>query len=140
MKELFQKNAEKIRFLVVGGLNTAFDFILLFLFVGLGIDKFIANYLSTGSAMVLSFFLNRSFTFKNTDARKKRQFALFLLVTITGMWAIQPLVIWVVTSFLDSAALSTEGSLFIAKVIATIASLMWNYLLYSKLVFKKSSQ
>lgn len=140
MKELFQKNAEKIRFLVVGGLNTAFDFILLFLFVGLGIDKFIANYLSTGSAMVLSFFLNRSFTFKNTDARKKRQFALFLLVTITGMWAIQPLVIWVVTSFLDNAALSTEGSLFIAKVIATIASLMWNYLLYSKLVFKKSGQ
>ena len=140
MKELFQKNAEKIRFLIVGGLNTAFDFILLFLFVGLGVDKFIANYLSTGAAMILSFFLNKSFTFKNTDKRAKRQFALFLLVTITGMWAIQPLIIWIVTNFLDGVALSDGGILFVAKVIATIASLIWNYLLYSKLVFKKGQE
>lgn len=140
MKELFRKNAEKIRFLIVGGLNTALDFILLFVFVNFGIDKFIANYISTGVSMIFSFFVNKSFTFKNTDKRAKRQFALFLLVTITGLWALQPLIIWIVTNFLDGVALSDDGKLFIAKVIATIGSLIWNYLLYSKLVFKKGQE
>lgn len=137
MEKLLKKHAQKIRFVIVGGLNTVLDFALLFLFVNLGINKFIANYLSTGISMVFSFFVNKSFTFKHKEGNAKKQFVLFLVITIAGLWVIQPIVIWIVTGMISPFLDNSQVILFIAKVIATGASLVWNYLLYSKLVFKK---
>ena len=137
MEALIKKHIEKIKFLIVGGANTVLDFALLFLFVGLGIDKIVANYFSTGISMVFSFFVNKSFTFKDKSEKKKRQFALFLIVTITGLWALQPLIIWGITTLLAPYVTNAEFNLLIAKIIATIATLIWNYLFYSRIVFKK---
>jgi len=138
MEKLLKKHAEKFRYLLVGGLNTLLDFVLLFAFVSLGIDKIVANYFSTGIAMVFSFFANKSFTFKDTHGSHKRQFVLFIVVTIIGIWVIQPLVIWGVTSLLEAHIANHLILLFFAKVIATCASLVWNYMLYSRLVFRKA--
>lgn len=135
---LIKKHAQKVRFMIVGGANTALDFILLFLFTGLGVDKIVANYFSTGISLVFSFFVNKSFTFKNKSGNAKKQFALFLIVTIIGLWAIQPIIIWVSTNSLAAYITNEPLNLFVAKLIATIASLIWNYLLYSRLVFKKT--
>ena len=62
MEKLRKKHAEKIRYLLVGGFNTLLDFVLLFTFVALGVDKILANYFSTGVSMIVSFFINKSFT------------------------------------------------------------------------------
>lgn len=137
MEKLLRNHAEKIRYMLVGGFNTLLDFVLLFFFVSLGIDKIPANYISTGIAMVISFFANKSFTFKDTNARKKRQFTLFIAVTVVGMWVIQPVVIWLSSLALESYTSNESLSLFIAKLVATGASLVWNYYLYSRVVFKK---
>ena len=137
MEKLLKNHAEKFRYLIVGVGNTALDFILLFFFVGLGLDKIPANFISTGITMVISFFVNKSFTFKDTDASSKRKFFLFIIVTMTGMWVIQPVLIWGVSSVLDPYVESASILLFIAKLIATGGSLVWNYLLYSRVVFKK---
>jgi len=137
MQELFKKHAQKIRFGIVGAGNTAFDFAVLFLLVFLGVDKIVANYISTGVAFILSFFVNKSFTFKSKGGNVKKQFALFIIITIIGLWVIQPLVIAGITAVLASSSLNDSIILFIAKIIATVASLIWNYLFYSRLVFKK---
>jgi len=137
VEQLRKKHAQKIRYGIVGGFNTALDFALLFIFVALGINKIPANYLSTGVSMVFSFYGNRRFTFKHTTGKKHHQFALFVIVTVIGVWVIQPLVIWAVTHLLSFHLSSASLQLFVAKVIATGASLVWNYLLYSRLVFKK---
>ena len=130
MEELLKKHAKKLRFTIVGGVNTAIDFGILFLLAGLGIDKIIANYISTSIALTFSFFANKKYTFKS-QASAKRQIAPFLIVTLIGLWAIQPLIIWAyTTTFGDSSS-----ALFIAKLLATVASLVWNYLLYSRVVF-----
>ena len=134
--ELIKKHAQKIRFGIVGLANTALDFILLFLFVGLGLDKIPANYLSTGISFIFSFFVNKKFTFKSTTGNAKKQFAIFLVVTMIGLWIIQPLVIASVDATLAATGWSEAIILFVAKVIATVASLIWNYLFYSRLVFK----
>jgi putative flippase GtrA len=139
MEKFREKHADKLRFAIVGGANTALDFILLFLFVNLGVDKILANYFSTGASLIFSFFANKSFTFKNKTGNAKKQFAAFLLVTITGLWVLQPIIIWLVTSMLESQITNESILLFIAKLIATIGSLIWNYLLYSRLVFKKDA-
>jgi putative flippase GtrA len=140
MENFRQKHADKLRFALVGGANTALDFILLFLFVNLGVNKIVANYFSTGISLIFSFFANKSFTFKNKTGNAKKQFGIFLLVTITGLWVLQPLIIWAVTSILESYVLNESALLFIAKLIATVASLVWNYFLYSRLVFKKATE
>ena len=57
MEKLLKKHAEKIRFALVGGFNTALDFIILFGLVALGLDKIPANYISTTVTMVISFFI-----------------------------------------------------------------------------------
>jgi putative flippase GtrA len=137
MEKFQEKHGNKLRFVIVGGANTALDFLLLFLFVNLGVNKIGANYLSTGISLVFSFFANKSFTFKNKSANAKKQFGIFLLVTITGLWVIQPLIIWAVTSVLESYVTNDSALLFVAKLIATVASLTWNYFFYSRLVFKK---
>ena len=137
MEKFREKHGDKLRFAVVGGANTALDFILLFLFVNLGVDKILANYFSTGASLIFSFFANKSFTFKNKTGNAKKQFAAFLIVTITGLWILQPIIIWIVTSALEVHISNDSILLFIAKLIATVGSLIWNYLLYSRLVFKK---
>jgi putative flippase GtrA len=134
--ELAKKHAQKIRFAIVGAANTALDFALLFLFVGLGIDKIPANYLSTGISFIFSFFVNKSFTFKNKSGNAKKQFVLFIIITIIGLWVIQPLIITAVAAMLAGTSWASALILFVAKIIATLASLVWNYILYSKIVFK----
>lgn len=138
MEQLLKKHAEKIRFAIVGGVNTILDFGLLFLFTFLGVDKIIANYFSTGIALIFSFFANKSFTFKHKGGNAKKQFILFLVITLTGLWILQPLIIWISTTSLEAYLTNEALNLFVAKLIATIASLIWNYLLYSRLVFKKN--
>lgn len=131
MEKIIQNHAKKIRFVLVGGTNTVIDFSLLFGLTLLGVDKIIANYISTSVALVFSFFANKSFTFKDTSRNGRRQFVLFLIVTLVGLWIIQPSIILAYTSVFDD----TPTSLFVAKLIATIVTLVWNYLLYSRLVF-----
>lgn len=133
MKELLRKHESKIRFAIVGGTNTAIDFGILFLLHGLGFNKYIANIISTSVAFVFSFFANRSFTFK-TKGNAKKQFIPFLVVTLIGLWILQPAVIWTVSLLLHS--FDETLTLFIAKLVATVVSLIWNYLLYSRVVFK----
>lgn len=138
--ELIKKHAEKIRFGIVGLANTALDFLILFILVGLGVDKIIANYFSTGISFIFSFFVNKKFTFKSTSGNAKRQFLLFLIITIIGLWGIQPLVIIGVSWVLSGTGWASPIILFAAKIIATVASLIWNYLFYSRIVFKKVAQ
>ena len=133
MKELLKKHESKFRYALVGGANTAIDFVLLFILNSAGMNKYIANYISTSIAFLFSFFSNRSFAFKSTGNAKK-QFVSFTLVTLFGLWVLQPVVIWLITPLLGSFDQSV--GLFIAKVLATGVSLVWNYLFYSRLVFK----
>lgn len=138
MEKLLKKHAEKIRFIIVGGVNTALDFGILFFLTFLGMDKIVANYFSTGIALIFSFFANKTFTFKHTTGNAKKQFAYFLVITLFGLWVIQPLVIWGSTSLLEPFIPNETINLFVAKLIATVASLIWNYILYSRIVFKKA--
>jgi putative flippase GtrA len=136
--EIFRKkHAEKIRYAFVGATNTAIDFGLLFFLSGIGIDKLASNYISTSAAFLFSFVVNKNYTFKSKGASTRREFGLFTLVTLTGLWILQPLIIAFTLSLADTFALNDQLGLAIAKLLATVVTLIWNYLLYSKVVFKK---
>jgi putative flippase GtrA len=133
---MVKNKKEKIRFGSVGLAATSIDFVLLFVISALGFPAVAANFISTGLAFCFSFFANRHFAFKATNGNAKKQLVLFFIVTFIGIWGIQPVIIWVVTSSLDSNMWPSYAILFVAKLCATSVTLVWNYFFYSRVVFK----
>lgn len=131
--EIFK--SQKIRFGIVGIINTVTDIgILNFLVVISGLPLVVSNTISTTIAMVFSFFLNKNAVFHN-QTQSKRQILLFIAVTVVGLWVVQTAVVLGVYSLL--ASLPDELRLNIAKAIGIIFSLTWNYVWYSRVVFKQ---
>ncbi len=129
----------KIRFALVGAVNTAVDVVILFvLAVGFGVVPFLANVVSTSAALVTSYMLNKKAVFRDADAKRAKQFAAFVAVTLVGIWGIQGGVIWGVGAAAREL-FGAEGAavLLAAKAIATVFTLTWNYLWYSRVIFAK---
>ena len=137
MKKLIKKFAEQIRFATVGLAATAIDWGILFTLVAFGLPSIASNFVSTSVAMVFSFFTNKSFTFKAKNITK-RHMVYFVIITIIGLWVIQPIIIESVNILLSPRVKAGFLVLFLGKGLATAASLSWNYLMYRKFVFVKS--
>ena len=125
---------EKARFLVVGSANTVIDFGLYAVLNLTGLAPVLSNLVSTTVAFVFSFFANRSFTFHSAGSRFG-QMVRFAIVTLSGLWGLQSLVILGIErrqpEHADEPALQLT-----AKVLATIVTLVWNYVWYSRWVFR----
>ncbi|QJU07102.1 GtrA family protein [Candidatus Saccharibacteria bacterium oral taxon 955] len=122
----------------MGAINTALDFGLLFILKSIGLMATTANIFSTSIAFVFSFFANKKYTFRSSETNIVREMILFVAVTLFGLWVLQTGVIWLVLPHLSKLLRSSEMGLLVAKLIATAVSMTWNYILYDKLVFKKS--
>ena len=134
------KNSQKLKFVLIGGFNTALDFAILFGLKFFGVPELVANSFSTGTTFIISFILNKKITFKSTGKTRQQlahEMILFTVVTLFGLWAILTFIIWALKPiFLP--ILSENLALFLAKIIATIFSMIWNFILYKKVVFKQS--
>lgn len=133
-----KNKSEKLRFGLVGAANTLIDFSVLFTLTAIGIPSLISNVFSTSCAFTFSFFANKNFTFKAKNTSKK-QFLLFIVITLFGLWGIQTTVMWIMGNLLGASGLDKNLVLFISKLFATLASLVWNYSLYSRIVFKQDT-
>lgn len=137
------KNHEtKLRFGLVGLVNTVVDFGVLFGLTNIfGLPKISSNIVSTTTAFVFSFFANRKYTFRSNDQKNiVKQMISFTVVTLLGLWVLQGTVLYMVVPVLKQLGLDSNMSLLLAKILATAVSLVWNYLLYSKVVFRNSSE
>lgn len=140
MNTLTEKNVEKLRFVAVGGINTAIDFGFLFLLKMIGLPVIAANIGSTSLAFIFSFFANKKYTFKSRSKNVRRELILFVLVTLTGLWLIQGSIIWFLMWLTNGSGYDESVRLLVTKLIATVVSLTWNYVFYSKLVFSEKDE
>jgi putative flippase GtrA len=136
---LNRKNKQLWYFATIGATATAISFILLNILSIFGINPIIANTISCAISMVFSFVFNKKLTFQSKSSRYVRDVVLFVLFTLFGLLVLQNLVmIWLL------AALPETWSEFIrlnvAKIVATGVSMTWNYLSYSRIVFKDSTK
>lgn len=143
---------EKLRFALVGAMNTLVDFgIFNTLIFTAHLPIIAANLTSTFAAMCLSLALNKYFVFQDKEPLTGKKFVLFIGITLVSIWLIQSCVIALLNGAFGvplHAAAQTLHELTgfnekffadnIAKVFATFASLVWNYYFYKRLVFKKS--
>ena len=133
-------NSRLIRFGIVGTLNTFIDFGLLFLLKSLGLPIVTSNIISSGTAFVVSFFANKTYTFKTDGGNVVREMILFTIVTLFGLWVLQSIVLSSVIPFFTNLTHNRDSALMMAKLAATAVSLIWNYILYSKFVFTHRGQ
>jgi putative flippase GtrA len=139
IKHLVKKHAEKLRFAIVGGINTVIDFAVLFALVALGLPTIASNYVSTSMALIFSFFANKTFTFKDSGKNTGAKFASFFIITLFGLWIMQPIIIEGTRLLIEPWVTNKYFVLLIGKVLASIITLVWNYLMYRKFVFKKDT-
>jgi putative flippase GtrA len=139
MKKIILRHAEKIRFGLVGVLNTATDFVLLnILAVAVGLPVVLANTISSGLCMMMSFRLNKKWTFRAAGKNYFREVVLFFVFTIIGVWVIgNGLMAWLVPIMPTDWSEIIRVSL--PKVVATVASLIWNFVTYKYIVFRKTA-
>lgn len=122
----------------IGVLNTAVDFgILNFLInvtgVTSGAEIILINAVSFTTALVNSYFWNKSWVF---DKAKKSNFLTFIVITLIGL-SINTGVVYGLTTYI-SPIIVTSSTLWanLAKVLATCLSLVWNFAGYKLIVFK----
>jgi len=136
MKAAAKNSSQKAKFILVGAANTTIDFGVLFLLKTLGLPAVPANILSTSCAFCFSFFANKKYTFKSHKTENlKRELLLFIVITLFGLWVLQTIVIKLFVFLLAGTSLPENVTLFIAKIVATVVSLTWNYIMYSRVVF-----
>lgn len=133
---MVKNSAEKLRFGIVGAANTAIDFGILFGLRALGLPVVTANIISTGTAFCFSFLANKKYTFRTTDTDIKREIIYFVAVTLFGLWVLQTIIIQLMLVIVATLALDASMKLLAAKLVATTVSLVWNYVLYSRVVFR----
>lgn len=132
-----------LRFVLVGAMNTGIDFLVLnieMLITGItsGPLMLVQNALSFGIATINSYYFNKKWTFEDkSDESQAKKFSSFLSVSIIGI-ILNSTIVYAVTTFV-SPVLGINEVLWanIAKVFATGISLIWNFIGYKFLVFKK---
>ena len=115
-------------FAAIGALNTAVDVTIYALLMWLTVPLLLAVIISTTAGMVCSYVLNRRFTFKTN----RQPIVRFICITITSLWILQPVVIWLLIQLLG---ITNTLGLSMAKLAATSISLMWNFVWY-RIVFQ----
>lgn len=122
-----------LKFALVGIGNTAIDFCIYYILTLNNVSFIIANIFSTGITFVISFFLNRKFTFES-EGRVAPQLLRFIAFTLIGLWVLQPLVIWCITLIPHTVEFS-QVVLLLGKLFATGVSMVWNFVTYDRFVF-----
>jgi putative flippase GtrA len=133
------------KFFIVGIVNTGIDFAILNIEIFLtgitsGSTLVLFNIVSFSIAVINSYYLNKFWTFedKRPDGDKAPiKFSQFIGVSLVGL-SINSLVIFGFTSLVPVMfGLSPQLWVNVAKIFATGASLIWNFIGYKLWVFKK---
>lgn len=137
---LKQIDKKPIRFVLVGISNTVLDFVVLNVLLFCGINILFANTISTGIAMLYSFFMNKKWTFRNAGNNYIREVILFFIFTMIGIWIIQNGCIYLLNMVIPDFGLPEVIYNNAIKLAASIPSLTWNYLTYNRFVFTNNKK
>lgn len=135
------------KFIIVGGVNTGIDFAVLNVLMYVsgitsGVGLFVLNCISFSVAVINSYYMNKRWTFKEAAAGLEGknagvQFSQFFIVSIIGI-TINGLILTGVTTLVAAPfGMSEQLWANIAKLMATGASLVWNFVGYKLFVFKR---
>lgn len=131
------------KFVLIGFLNTGIDFAVLNLLMwqtGIYSGKYIIflNAISFSVAVINSYFWNKLWIFRAKETTQAgKEFTQFIAITLVGM-AINTAIVYSITTLVPPMfGLNKELWANLAKVAATGVSLIWNFIGYKLIVFKR---
>ncbi len=135
------------KFIIVGGVNTGIDFLILNVLmyvtsINSGPMLFLLNCISFSVAVVNSYYMNKRWTFKEAaagleDKKATLQFSQFFIVSVIGIVINGAILTGVTTLIHAPFGIGDQLWANVAKLFATGASLVWNFVGYKLFVFKK---
>ncbi len=136
----------KVRFVAAGLANTFVDVAIFnFMLVVFSLGTVPASIVSTTIAMAVSYLLNKKAVFKDGVPHSFKQITLFLVVTLTGIWIVQSLIMLGTLNIMESM-FHPEAQSFqmwflqnVAKGFGIVAGAVWSYIGYSRFVFPNKS-
>lgn len=149
-----------VRFIFVGVVNTAVDLVVLnFLLFTSGqshskVALIVFNTMSASISALVSFVLNKHVVFRKKDT-KNHLVIYFILITLSGLFIVQNTILGLIIDPLRSVSphisdiinniielrISADVlALNIAKLIASMATVIWNYFLYRRFIFRKTAK
>lgn len=138
-----------VRFCMVGVTNTGIDVSLFTALRLMHIPLMPANICSTSTALLCSLVLNYHFTFRARSLSRMR-IAGYAVVTLFGLWAMQPICIKLFSAVLAHGSLGwipgariTHGAIIrtaLPKIPAIAVTMAWNYAWYSRVIFARPRQ
>lgn len=139
-----KRDLKFIVFSLIGVFNTLFDlalYVAIYNFTG---SIIVANLMATSAALIGSYILNSRITFKSKKWTVK-SFALFVAVTVFGLWVLQTGIIYALTPFVNHipehiwmhlGGLQHTIKTVVPKLLATVVTFVWNFMWYNKVIFK----
>ncbi len=122
------------RYLGIGIISTLVDWAIFYMLIGsLGVFYMLALAISYLISTVISFFLNKRYTFRNTYKKVHFQLASFVAVAIAGL-AINEAIVYGLAHYVFGSNASL--ALMAARVIATFIAFVWNFMINKRVTFQ----
>jgi putative flippase GtrA len=141
---LYKKHGDKIRFLLVGGLNTLLDLIIFAILANiLNLDQILSNIISVSIVVIISFYLNYHFVWRSQKSKLKTA-PQFIAVSLFTGYVIQSGTIYLLVKLLHDFWIFGSGILNIpgedllnlfAKCCGIALALIVNFVAY-RFIFK----
>lgn len=126
IKELLIKHKRFIKFLFVGGLNTAFGYGIFALFIWVGMHYSVASFFSTVLGIIFNFFTTGRLVFANSDNS-----LIFRFLVVYGLnWLINVTLIWLIT-------LLGYTNMYVIGMVLLLPCAVVSYVLMKLFVFKR---
>lgn len=118
---MFEIGLKFLKFCVVGSLGLGIDFGITFLSKEKARwNKYVANSLGFISAASSNFFINKYWTFQDSDPDQLIQYSKFLLIALIGL-AINNLIIYMLIN-------KRQMKFYMAKLVAVGVVVLWNFI------------
>lgn len=115
------------RYLLAGVFCAALEY-LSFMLLQTKLHLVVANTLAYALGFAASFLLNKYVVFQGNNGKTKQQFVMYCLLAFFNYMVGTALLVWLV---------QTAGApAFVAKAIAMVAVVSWNFLMYKKIVYR----
>lgn len=125
--QLLVQNGYVIKFFLVGVASFIIDLgLLAILHEGFGVDLWVATPIAFLTSLVFNFFVQRTFTFQS-ETRAHVSFLKYGALVAFNVIA---------TDVIVNVIAATGLSYAVGKVVATVATTGWNFLLYKHWIFK----
>lgn len=131
-----------IRYLLVGGLASAADVSLFYIFTGIfGANHILSNTVSFTIGLLINYFLSREWVFGHSGHRVGRDFLIFSVIGVIGL-CLSNLILYILLDcrilFLLLGFAGKNIVLFAAKLAAVLTVLFWNFSARKKFVFRSA--